>query len=86
MLLTVFTPTRNRAYILQRLYKSLCDLNDTDFEWLIVDDASYDNTQHAGYIGGCWAQALSNLIFGAMMTLLLLFSPKKPRHKNTSLQ
>lgn len=45
MLLTVFTPTRNRAYILQRLYKSLCDLNDTDFEWLIIDDASSDNTE-----------------------------------------
>lgn len=74
MLLTVFTPTYNRGYILHRLYKSLCDLVDSsfdhrgvvdsrrgvgdladssvdshgledyDFEWLVVDDGSTDNT------------------------------------------
>lgn len=42
---------------------------------LIILSLNYA-TQHAGYIGGCWVQALSNLIFGAMMTILLLLSPK----------
>lgn len=42
--LTIFTPTYNRAYILPQLYASLCRQSSTDFEWLIVDDGSTDNT------------------------------------------
>ena len=41
---TVFTPTYNRAYTLERLYKSLLNQTSYDFEWLIVDDGSTDNT------------------------------------------
>jgi len=41
---TVFTPTYNRAYCLPRLFKSLKSQTYTDFEWLIVDDGSDDNT------------------------------------------
>ena len=44
-MITVFTPTYNRAYILKKLYKSLCEQIDKDFEWLIVDDGSTDNTE-----------------------------------------
>lgn len=44
MRLTVFTPTYNRAQYLQRLYESLCRQKVTDFEWLIVDDGSTDDT------------------------------------------
>lgn len=44
-LLTVFTPTYNRAYCLERLYKSLRDQSCKSFEWLIVDDGSSDNTK-----------------------------------------
>lgn len=43
--LTIFTPTYNRAYILPKLYESLCVQTCQDFEWLIVDDGSTDNTQ-----------------------------------------
>jgi len=43
--ITVFTPTYNRAYTLQRLYDSLLKQNYTDFEWLIIDDGSTDNTE-----------------------------------------
>ncbi len=45
MLLTIFTPTFNRAYCLQSLYESLKKQTCKDFEWLIVDDGSSDNTE-----------------------------------------
>ena len=45
MKITVFTPTYNRAYIIERLYKSLCSQTYYDFEWLVVDDGSIDNTE-----------------------------------------
>ena len=44
-MITVFTPTYNRAYIIHKLYGSLCRQSFTDFEWIIVDDGSTDNTQ-----------------------------------------
>lgn len=43
--ITVFTPTYNRAYLLKNLYESLCRQQFRDFEWLIVDDGSQDETQ-----------------------------------------
>lgn len=43
--LTVFTSTYNRASTLSRTYGSLCCQSDKDFEWLIVDDGSTDNTE-----------------------------------------
>lgn len=50
---TVFTPTYNRAYILDQLYRSLQRQTCKDFEWLIVDDGSSDNTE--GVVRG-WQQ------------------------------
>ena len=44
-ILTVFTPTYNRAHTLGRLYKSLCTQTSQDFEWLVVDDGSTDGTE-----------------------------------------
>lgn len=44
-MITVFTPTYNRAYIIHKLYESLCHQSFTDFEWIIVDDGSSDNTK-----------------------------------------
>lgn len=44
-LLTVFTPTYNRAHTLVRTYESLCRQTSKDFDWLIVDDGSTDNTR-----------------------------------------
>lgn len=43
--LTVFTPTYNRAYILHLCYESMLRQTCKDFEWLIVDDGSTDNTK-----------------------------------------
>ena len=43
--LTVFTSTYNRSKTLPRLFESLCRQTDKNFEWLIVDDGSIDNTE-----------------------------------------
>ena len=42
---TVFTPTLNRANTLERVYSSLEAQTFRDFEWLIVDDGSTDDTR-----------------------------------------
>ena len=42
---TVFTATHNRAHLLQRVFDSLASQTDRDFEWLIVDDGSTDDTE-----------------------------------------
>ena len=44
-MITIFTSTYNRAYVLPRLYESLKKQTFTDFEWFIVDDGSTDNTE-----------------------------------------
>lgn len=43
--LTIFTPTYNRAYCLHRCYESLCRQSCRDFEWLVIDDGSTDDTK-----------------------------------------
>ena len=43
-MITVFTPTYNRGNLLNRLYQSLCKQIYKEFEWMIVDDGSTDNT------------------------------------------
>ena len=43
--LTVFTPTYNRGYIIGKLYESLLKQTVHDFEWLVIDDGSTDNTK-----------------------------------------
>ena len=51
-LLTIFTPTYNRAHTLPRLYESLCHQTCDEFEWLVIDDGSTDDTRElvAGFI------------------------------------
>lgn len=43
--LTVFTPAYNRAHTIFRTYESLCRQTCKDFEWLVIDDGSSDNTR-----------------------------------------
>ena len=45
-LITVFTATYNRATTLPRVYESLRAQTVRNFEWLIVDDGSTDQTSH----------------------------------------
>lgn len=43
-MITIFTPVYNRASTLPRLYKSIKAQTCKDFEWLIVNDGSTDNS------------------------------------------
>lgn len=45
MRITVFTPTYNRGYIISQLYESLKNQICKEFEWVIIDDGSTDNTE-----------------------------------------
>ena len=44
-MLTIMTPTYNRAYILPEAYRSLREQSCFDFEWIVVDDGSQDETE-----------------------------------------
>lgn len=44
-MITILTPTYNRAYILPKAFESLKRQTCFDFEWIIVDDGSKDNTE-----------------------------------------
>lgn len=44
-LITVFTPTYNRAGLLHRVYESLVRQTNQQFKWLVIDDGSTDETQ-----------------------------------------
>lgn len=44
-MITVLTPTYNRGYCLENLYNSLRNQSDKDFEWIVVDDGSTDDTE-----------------------------------------
>lgn len=41
---SVFTPTYNRAYCLEKVFNSLCNQTYKNFEWIIIDDGSSDDT------------------------------------------
>lgn len=44
-MVTVFTPTYNRGYIISKLYDSLKSQSCKNFEWVVVDDGSTDDTE-----------------------------------------
>ncbi|OFM81823.1 glycosyltransferase family A protein [Weeksella sp. HMSC059D05] len=44
-MITIFTPTYNRAHLLPRLFESLVTQKNKNFKWLVVDDGSTDNTK-----------------------------------------
>lgn len=43
--ISILTPTYNREKQLSACYASLCEQTDFDFEWIIIDDGSTDNTE-----------------------------------------
>lgn len=44
VIVSVITPVYNRAELLKKCYNSLVNQTCNDFEWIIVDDGSTDNT------------------------------------------
>lgn len=46
MKITVFTPTYNRRVLIEVLFDSLMSQSSYDFEWLVVDDGSSDETDY----------------------------------------
>ena len=71
-LFTVLTPTYNRAHTLGRVYESLRDQSFQDFEWVIVDDGSTDNTRE---LVSRWAEA-------AIFPIRYVWQPNQ--HKKTA--
>ena len=45
MTISIFTPTYNRKDLIERLYQSLLRQTQKNFEWLVVDDGSTDDTE-----------------------------------------
>ena len=46
--LSIVTPAYNRGELLGKCYESLCAQTSYDFEWILVDDGSTDDTQTIG--------------------------------------
>lgn len=44
-MITILTPTYNRAHTLLKLYNSLVNQTNKGFEWLVIDDGSTDETK-----------------------------------------
>lgn len=60
-MITIFTPTYNREPLLHRLYASLEKQSCKDFEWLVVDDGSTDDTLN--YIGEISKKASFKIVY-----------------------
>lgn len=45
-MISIVTATYNRAHLLPRLYESLQSQENKDFEWVVVNDGSVDNTEN----------------------------------------
>ncbi len=67
---TVFTPTYNRGHLLERVYRSLLRQTYRNFEWLIVDDGSVDNT----------AQVVDELARAARFPVRYIWKPNGGKH------
>lgn len=44
-MITIFTATYNRGYLIERLYQSLKRQTCKKFEWIVIDDGSVDDTE-----------------------------------------
>lgn len=60
-LLTVLTPTYNRAHTLARLFRSLQNQSARNFLWMVIDDGSTDDTKQL--IASIKSQADFNILY-----------------------
>ncbi len=77
-MLTVFTPTYNRAHLLPRLYESLCQQTFKDFEWVIVDDGSTEGCFKQFQNPACFADSTDKI-----SSSLMLIGAHTERNENT---
>ncbi len=68
--LTIFTPTYNRLHTLDRVYQSLLAQTCQNFEWLIIDDGSTDQTE----------QGVKQWINDATFPIRYLFQQNSGKH------
>ncbi len=59
--MSIFTPTYNRAHLLPVLYHSLVEQSCRDFQWLLVDDGSQDDT--AAVVDRFRAEGLVDIVY-----------------------
>lgn len=69
-MISILTPTFNRAYCLPRLFQSLVAQSSRNFEWVVVDDGSTDETAS---LVGAWAR-------GADFPVRLVRQPNSGKH------
>ncbi|MDE6352526.1 MAG: glycosyltransferase family 2 protein [Muribaculaceae bacterium] len=74
-MISIVTPTYNRALLLSRLYESLKAQSCHDFEWIIVDDGSTDNT----------TETVKRFIDENSIPVTLLYQPNGGKHTATNL-
>lgn len=67
MFLTIFTPVYNRSKYMKRLFDSICNQNNKDFEWIIINDGSTDDTE----------KVIRNLIKNHKTNISIKFISKK---------
>jgi len=60
-ILTVFTPTYNRAYCLPQCYEGMKTQTCRDFIWMIIDDGSTDGTKELA--AGWQAEGLVEIVY-----------------------
>ena len=70
MNLTIFTPTYNRAHLLPKLFYSLQKQDLKNFEWLIVDDGSTDDT----------AQTIKEIQYEADFPITYIYQENQGKH------
>lgn len=67
---SVFTPTYNRAKDIVACYLSLCKQTFSDFEWIVIDDGSNDNTN----------QVMEEIMKSARFPIVYRYQENKGKH------
>ncbi len=68
--ISVITPTYNRAHLIERCYRSLCEQDFNAFEWIIIDDGSCDNTR----------EVVQSFLKEGKITIIYKYQPNKGKH------
>lgn len=70
-MISVITPTYNRAHLLHRIYESLKSQTYKNFEWIVIDDGSTDNTE----------QIIETWISDGIIRILYFYQQNSGKHE-----